>query len=162
MRTTNMKIRTRILRTSVAAVAATFVSMAAFADVYVSRDINGRLVYSDRKPPGESKQIRIEPRPSPTVRENQPVVTATSVSPQAASSDRAERERQEATQREAEMAERDKQCDAGRRMNAEFGFDGRKCSYHADGTRTCLTSAEIDVKRLEAKRLMAEFCAVRR
>ena len=136
--------------------------MAALADVYVSRDANGRLVYSDRKPLGESKQVRIEPRPSPTVRDSDPGVTATSVSSQAAISERAERERQEAMQREAAIAERDKQCIAGRRMNAEFGFDGRKCSYHADGTRTCLTSAEIDLKRLEAQRLMAEFCAAER
>ena len=132
-------------------------SVEAFADVYVSRDANGHLVYSDRKPAGPAQQIRIEvrpvtPKPEPFSDANERAAW------QQAEDARAERARLAEQERLAATEERAKRCAAARRQNAVYAYDGRKCSYDANGGRACLSSAEIDAKRAEAKQQMAEFC----
>lgn len=138
---------------------ATF-SFAAPADVYVSRDANGRLVYSDRKPAGPAQQIHIEVRP--VTAKPAPSSNATERAAwEQADNARAERARLAEQERLAAIEERAKRCTEARRQNAVYSYDGRKCSYDANGGRTCLSSAEIDAKRAEIKQQMDQFCGVR-
>lgn len=135
-------------------------SPAAFADVYVSRDANGHLVYSDRKPAGSSQQIRTEARPATA--KAAPAGNATERAAWAqADSARAERARLAEQERVAAIEERAKRCAEARRQSAVYSYDGRKCSYDANGARACLSVAEIDAKRAEAKQQMEQYCGVK-
>lgn len=132
-------------------------SVAANADIFVSRDANGKLVYSDREPAGPHERVRIEERP---VSPNPPNSTPSDqrATSQQAAQDREERTRKAEQERTAAAEEKARRCTQARRQNATYGVDGRKCDYDADGNRKCLSSVEIDAKRVEAKKLMAENC----
>lgn len=132
-------------------------STAVFADVYVSRDANGHLVYSDRKPAGPAQQVRTEVRPmtAKPAASNNATERATWEQADQARSERARLAEQE---RLAANQERANRCVAARRQSAVYSYDGRKCSYDANGGRTCLSSAEIDAKRAESKQQMAASC----
>ena len=133
------------------------VSVAAVADVYVSRDANGKLVYSDREPAGPHERVRVEERPVSPKPASTPSDERTKWLQ--ADQEREERARRAEQERTAAAEERARRCTEARRQSATYGLDGRKCSYDAEGVRNCLSDAEIDAKREEAKRLMAENCA---
>lgn len=141
----------------VLAIAIATLSLPAFADIYVSRDANGQLVYSDRKPAGPAQQIRTEVRPAAAKPAPSSNATERAAWEQADNA-RAERARVAEQERVAAIEERAKRCSAARRQNAVYAYDGRKCSYDANGGRTCLSAAEIDAKRAEAKQQMEQFC----
>lgn len=130
------------------------------ADIFVSRDANGKLVYSDREPAGPHKRVRTDERPASSSPAGSVLSDQRSTSTQAAQ-DREERARKAEQERKASAAEKADRCTHARRQNAIYGVDGRKCDYDADGNRKCLSSAEIDAKRAEAKKLMAENCTQR-
>ena len=132
-------------------------SARAAADIYVSRDANGKLVYSDREPAGPHKHIRVDDRPVPYKAASSVPTDQAALWDQAAK-DREERARKAELEQKASEEERARRCMQARRENAVYGVDGRKCEYDADGNRRCLSSAEIDSKRAEAKKLMADNC----
>lgn len=129
----------------------------AVADIYVSRDANGKLVYSDREPVGPHKHVRVDERPVPS-KGASGVPTDQKALWEQAAKDRDERARKAELERKASEEERARRCTQARRENAIYGVDGRKCDYDADGNRNCLSSAEINSKRAEAKKLMADNC----
>lgn len=133
-------------------------SVAAVGDVFVSRDANGKLVYSDREPAGPHERVRVEERPvSP-----KPAVSTPSDERAKwlqADQDREERARRAEQERTTAAEERARRCKEARRQSATYGVDGRKCNYDAEGNRSCLSAAEIDAKRAEAQQLMATNCA---
>lgn len=132
-------------------------SAGAVADIFVSRDANGRPVYSDREPAGPHQRIRVEERPvSPKAEASTPIDQQAAW--QKAAEDREERARKAEQERIAAAEEKARRCAEARRQNATYSVDGRKCSYDADGNRSCLSSAEIDAKRAEARQLMAANC----
>ena len=152
-----METIVRMLCQCVIGIAFATLSTAVFADVYVSRDANGHLVYSDRKPAGPAQQVRTEVRPATP----KPAATSNATERatwEQADSARTERARLAEQERLASNEERAKRCVAARRQSAIYSYDGRKCSYDANGGRTCLSSAEIDAKRAEAKQQMAASC----
>lgn len=128
-------------------------SAPAVADIYVSRDANGKLVYSDREPAGPHKHVHVDERPVPS-KSASGVPTDQAALWERAAKDREERARKAELERKASEEERARRCTQARRENAIYGVDGRKCDYDADGSRRCLSAAEIDSKRAEAKRLM--------
>lgn len=126
-------------------------------DIYVSRDANGRPVYSDREPRGPHVRVHVESRPVPA----NSVVSSSAdqrESWQQAAQDRENRARRAEAARLAAAEEAAKRCAQARRQQAIYGVDGRKCDYDENGNRKCLSSAEIDAKRAEAKQLMATNC----
>ena len=132
-------------------------SAAALADVYVSRDANGKLVYSDREPAGPHERVRVEQRPV------SPKPAASTPSDERAKWLQADQDRQEQARRAeqeqiAAADERKRRCVEARRQSATYGFDGRKCNYDGEGNLSCLSAAEIDAKRAELKQLMAANC----
>jgi hypothetical protein len=146
---------------TVMGIALATLSIAAFADIYVSRDANGHLVYSDRKPAGPSEPVRIAGRPSA----DKPASEADAPDPAAwQKADNALEERMSLAEQEriAAIEERAKRCAAARQQGAMFALNAPRCTYDGEGVRSCLSSAEIDAKRLEAKQQMAEFCAGQR
>lgn len=153
-----MKLPSRTTIQSILAVLLTTLSVAAIADIYVSRDANGKLIYSDREPNGPHERVRVEARPvsPPPAAETPPDERAKWLQ---ADADREQRAQQEEKRRTTAAEERTKRCADARRQNAIYGVDGRKCNYDAAGNRSCLSTAEIDAKRAEAKRLMAANCA---
>ena len=135
----------------------TSASAPATDDIYVSRDANGRPVYSDREPRGPHVRVHIESRPAPA----KSVVSSSADQRetwQQAAQDRENRARRAEAERLAAAEEAAKRCAQARRQQAIYGVDGRKCDYDENGNRKCLSSAEIDAKRAEAKQLMAENC----
>jgi hypothetical protein len=131
---------------------------AAFADIYVSRDSNGHLVYSDRKPAGASQTVRVESRPSvmsPAAASN----SAAAGNWEQAESARKEKARVAEQERLVLLEERARRCAEAKKQSASYAINGPRCSYDGNGGRSCLSAAEIDSKRAEANRQMAEFCA---
>lgn len=154
-----MKYLSRTTIQFICAMLLTTLSVAAIADIYVSRDASGTLIYSDREPSGPHERVRVEARPV------SPVAAASTASTDERAKwlqpdeDREERAQQAEKQRTAAAEERVKRCAEARRQNAVYGVDGRKCNYDAAGSRSCLSTAEIDAKRAEATRLMAANCS---
>jgi hypothetical protein len=145
------------VKISIVALFVATMSARAVADIYVSRDANGKLVYSDREPAGPHKHIRVDERTVPS-RSASSVSTDQAALWEQAAKDREERARNAELERKAAEEERARRCSQARRENAIYGVDGRKCDYDSDGNRRCLSSVEIDSKRAEAKRLMADNC----
>jgi len=131
-------------------------SSAAHADVYVSRDSNGHLIYSDRRPPGKSEPIRVESRPTVA----SPATVSPSATPGWEQAEAARKEKARAAEQEriTLLEERTKRCNDARKLAASYAVNGPRCSYDGNGGRSCLSAAEIDSKRVEAKRQLAEFC----
>lgn len=127
------------------------------ADVYKSRDAEGRLVFSDHAPAGPAERIKIEP-PPPSSAEDQARVEAQQATWQREDAARKERDRAKAQEQAALAAERAKRCSAARSQNATFGYDGRRFHLDPAGNRVYYSAQEIDQKRAEAKRDMAQFC----
>lgn len=109
------------------------------------------------QPLGASEQIRTEVRPA-TEKPAPSGNTTERAAWEQADNARAERARIAEQERLVAKEERAKRCAAARRQSAVYLYDGRKCNYDADGGRTCLSAAEIDAKRAEAKQQLAEFC----
>ena len=152
-----MKHLSRTAVQFICAMLLTTLSVAAIADIYVSRDASGKLIYSDREPSGPHERVRVDARPG------SPAPAASTPADERAKWLQADKGREERTQqaekqRIAAAEERVKRCADARRENAIYGVDGRKCNYDAAGNRSCLSTAEIDAKRAEAKRLMAANC----
>ena len=132
-------------------------SVAVVADVYVSRDANGKLVYSDREPSGPHERVRVEERPVSA----KPAASTPSDERAKwllADQEREERARRAEQERSTAAEERARRCKEARRQSATYGVDGRKCNYDGEGNRSCLSSEEIVAKRAEAKQLMAANC----
>jgi hypothetical protein len=150
----------RIAVTALAALAFGFTAQA--GDVFVTRDAQGRPVYTDRPESLPAQKVDVATQSTDTV-DAQRRLDAQMKASASASTAQPEASRQTAEARSArEMTETDraKRCEEARTrymavMNSQRLYEPGP----NEGERRYLDSAEIDATRENAKKVMDEFCA---
>jgi hypothetical protein len=131
-------------------------------DVYVTKDANGNLVYTDTPQTVPAKRLDIrtadpEPSPAPAPARDNPQ-TQQNGAPQQAS---ASSEGQEVTSRQSASSmeeDRVKRCSDARQQYQTLMNSWRIFDEGPDGERVYLTSDQIDAARQNAKQVMDQFC----
>ena len=150
-----MRISARIVLFALCA--ANLADLTFAADVFKSKDAQGHLVYSDKRPTATAERMTIEPGPRNKA-ESLARTDSQRVAYEAAAAERIQRNRTEAAKRAAAQDQRATRCKEALAQKAYFGFDSPKFRVDASGNRIYYSVAEIDQKRTEAKQQIAELC----
>ena len=127
------------------------------AEVYKWRDAQGQLVFSDRAPNGPTERVNVPTAPTPSTAELERLA-AQQAAWRHEDAVRKERDLAKASEQAKLDAERAERCRAARSQNARFSYDGNQYRLDPSGRRVYYSVAEIDAKRLEAKKDMTQFC----
>ncbi len=151
-----------MLRYSLSLTAAAFVlcAGAAHADVYMFKDAQGNVQYTDKPPTLPAERLNVQSRKTDVVevqaREEAEMarLKATEQTRQTASANQAD---QKAA---AELSAKDKadRCVKARERYDKYTTSQRLYETGADGERRYLSDAELDAARSSAKSTMDEFC----
>lgn len=148
----------KALMALVATLACTGTAMA--GDVYVTKDANGNLVYTDTPQTVPAKRLDIrtaDPEPVPPPVRDVPQPQPNTAQQQAPANDQG----QEATDRQAATSmeeDRVKRCSDARQQYQTLMNSWRIFDEGPDGERVYLTSDQIDAARQNAKQVMEQFC----
>jgi hypothetical protein len=131
-------------------------------DVFVTRDAQGRLVYTDKPEslPAEKIDVQTQQTDIVEVQQRADQQKQANAKTAQASSDAAKRATE--TRKAAELSAEDR---AKRCTDARAHYQAMMSSYRiyeqgeTEGERRYLTSEEIDRARADAKKLMDEFCS---
>jgi hypothetical protein len=135
--------------------------MAQAGEVYVTRDAQGNPVYTDTPQSIPAQRLGIHSAPSNAAEtqarydeQMKQYAAADEASTKAAAA-----AAQEAKARTLNADDRARRCAEARERYQAVMDSFRLYEQGADGERRYLTSEEIDTARVEAKRMMDEFCA---
>lgn len=135
-------------------------------DVYVTKDANGNLVYTDtpQTVPAKRLDIRVtdpEPSPAPAPARDIPQTLPNDAQQQTSANGQ---EREGADRQSASTMEEDraKRCSDARKQYQTLMNSWRIFDEGPDGERVYLTSDQIDAARQNAKQVMDEFCGEQR
>jgi hypothetical protein len=139
-----------------------FAGLAQAAEVYVTRDAKGNVVYTDRPEsmPAEKVGIRSRPTDDTAIRAQAEQGAKDRAEADKAAADKAKQAADAAKVVELSAEDKVKRCQ-GARANYEGLMNARRI-YEPGSTpedRRYLDSAEIDAARADAKKVMDEFCA---
>lgn len=137
-------------------VALMFVAVAHAGDVYVTRDAQGRPVYTDTPQTIPAQKVGVHSSDS------DPAEVQTRYGEQMkryASDDDAGKTAAEASKaREMTAEDRTKRCVEARKRYEAYMVSNRLYEQGPDGERRYLSSEEIDLGRTNTKQLMDQFC----
>jgi hypothetical protein len=149
----------RIAFTALAALAFGFTAQA--GEVFVTKDAQGRPIYTDRPDSLPAEKVDIATSQTATLESTPPNAAATS-SYAAEEKARADAAKQAAEARQAAAttaADKAKRCQDARTQYQNVMNARRLYEDDGKGGRRYLDSAEIDATRADAKKLMDEFCS---
>jgi hypothetical protein len=129
-------------------------------DVYVVTDDKGNRVYTDRPQtlPAERTGIRSSPTDPADVQAGSEEQMKQVAAVAGTTTNQQERGSDATTATESTTEDRDKRCADARKRYETLMFNFRIYEVGPDGERRYLDSAEIDTARVEAKKVLDEFC----
>ena len=127
----------------------------AFGQLYKSVDKDGRVTYTDQPPATtESKQLKINPGPSPAPPASAKDRIKEQEKGKAASSEKAKAD-EEAAKRAKANEER---CASARAQLRNLGEGGRFTALDAKGERYFLDEKQVEAERAKAQKAVDESC----
>jgi hypothetical protein len=130
-------------------------------DVYVVTDDKGNRVYTDRPQtlPAERTGIRSSPTDPADVQARSEEQMKQLAANDGAATNQQAKGSDAATATEPTTEDRDERCAAARKRYDTLMFNFRIYEVGPDGERRYLDSAEIDAARVDAKKVLDEFCS---
>jgi hypothetical protein len=128
-------------------------------DVYVTKDAQGRLIYTDTPQTIPAQKVGIASTSTDPATVQQRYTEQ--MQRYAAEDEVAQKDAAADTSRERQLTAEDKakRCIDARQRYQTYAESHRLYEQTPDGQRRYLTSAEIDAARADAKQVMDQFCA---